>query len=85
MIFHILIGQRKCSYPGQYAPEALEIADEYTTSDNPGWMIEKNEYYDRSKEFDALAIIVVHVPGNDIKRALYPKPSVIDGKVISTS
>ena len=56
----ILFGQRKCAYPGQYAPEALEIMDEYAHEDgNPEWLHEKLAEYENTGEFDGVRIIEV--------------------------
>ena len=83
MKFHILIGQRKCSYPGQYAPEALEVADEYTMDENPEWMGEKREEFGMTDEFDALTVMVVFVHDDFVTEALYPpKQPAIDGEVV---
>lgn len=44
MKLYILFGQRKCTYDGQYAPEALAIADEWTMDENPDYIEnEKNQ------------------------------------------
>lgn len=79
MKLHILFGQRKNQYEGQHAPEALEIADEYTMSDNGGWLKDKHSCYEKTKEFSSLAIIVVKVPDHIIDYALAPKIVEVDG------
>ena len=76
MIFHILIGQRKCAYPGQYAPEALEVMDDNGMSDNPEFMSEKMEYYQRSREFDSIVIMKVGVADSHVDRVLFPNTEV---------
>ena len=82
MKLHILFGQRKCAYNGQYAPEALEIADENTMSDNGGWLPSKEDYYRETKEFSSLAVIVVKVPDYMIDYALAPKVVEVDGVIV---
>jgi len=83
MKFHILVGQRKCTYPGQYAMEALEIADEWMMEENGVWLAGKKEYYEQSKEFDALAVMVVFVHDDFVKEALYPpEQPPVDGEVV---
>lgn len=37
MILKVLFIQRKCSYDGEFAPEALCCVDEYSIEDNPEW------------------------------------------------
>ncbi len=41
MKLYVLFGQRKCTYDGQYAPEALAIADEWTMDENPQYIGEE--------------------------------------------
>ena len=41
MILYVLFAQRKCRYEGEYAPETLEICDEFTMDENPEWMENK--------------------------------------------
>lgn len=52
---HILIGQRKGSYPEQYAPEVLAAMDELGDLENPEYLIEEHEKYRSSNEFGASA------------------------------
>ena len=82
MKLHILFGQRKCQYAGQYAPEALEIADENTMNDNGGWLPSKEDYYEKTNEFSSLAVIVVKVPNHMIDYALAPKVVEVDGVIV---
>lgn len=78
----ILMGQRKCLYPEQYAPEVLEAMDENGNDDNPDFLIDAERKYLKSEEFDALAIIVVEVSDLAIERRLSPKLPAIKGKVV---
>ena len=82
MKLHTLIGQRKCSYPGEYTPEALAVADENTMEANPEWMESEKKKYADSDEFSALIVIVIYVHDDFIDEALFPAPIVIDGEVI---
>lgn len=82
MKFHIIIGQRKCSYPGQYAPEALDIADECTMDDNPMWIQERYEYHDKSSDFDSLKIMTLEVKDSDIEKILYPEAKITGCKIV---
>lgn len=60
-VIYLLIGQRKVSYPGEFAPEALAVADEFTQDDNPEYLDNELDKYEKSKEFTALEIIKVNV------------------------
>lgn len=85
MKFHTLVGQRKCRYPGQYAPEALAVADEDTMSDNPEWMRSEKKKYADSNEFDSIAVMVIYVHDDFVDEALYPKTQpAVDGKVLNS-
>lgn len=77
MILYILIGQRIEDYPGQYAPEALAVIDEYGHSDNPDYMREQKELYEKSKEFEKLAVIAVNASTNAIMEVLRPRATLI--------
>ena len=66
MKIHILFGLRKQSYPGQYAPEALEVMDEYAMDDNLDYLKDKSEEYKKSDEFQSLRIFEIKVDQNRI-------------------
>ena len=78
MIFNIMIGQRKCSYPGEYAPEALEVMDDDAIGDNEVYMIEKLKHYTESQEFNSIVTIRVNIPDGDIDAALFPKSKIFN-------
>jgi hypothetical protein len=78
---HVLFGQRKCAYEGQYAPEALEIADENAYDDNPEWLLVKKEQNEISEEFTAVAIVTITLPFEAIVARLNPKLNPITGVV----
>lgn len=82
MKLHIIIGQRKCQYVGQYAPEALDIADENTMSDNPEWLESQLDGHRKTDEFSSLAVMVVQVRNADVDRLLAPRNMVVEGKVV---
>lgn len=81
MKLYVIFAQRKCSYEGQYAPEALEIADENTMSDNPTWLPKKLDSYRNLGEFLAVETIVVDVPYEPIRKAL-SECVVVPGKIV---
>lgn len=78
---HVLFGQRKCSYDGQYAPEALEVMDEFGWDENPEFLIEKLDEFNKTDEFTALRIIEVKLPFEAIEKALNRVPE-IDGEIV---
>lgn len=85
MKFHTLVGQRKCSYPGQYVPEALAVADEYTMSKNQEWLKTEEKKYKDSNEFDAISVIIIYVHDDFVDEALFPpKQPAIDGEVLNS-
>jgi hypothetical protein len=82
MILNILFGQRKCRYDGEYAHEALEVADELVMEENPDWIIDCARQYTSNPEFESAAILVVRVDDAAINACLFPNQVVIDGEVV---
>ena len=82
MDFLILVGQRKQRYEGEYLPEALEVIDANGNDENPDFLIDKRDEYERTEEFDSLAAVRVRVSGAAITEALYPTSKAIDGLVV---
>lgn len=81
MKLYVLFGQRKCTYEGQYAPEALAIADEWTMDENPQYIGEELDKYIKNKEFTSLEIIPIEVSLKKIIELLSPPP--IEGIIIT--
>jgi len=83
MTFHILVGQRKCNYPGEYAPEALAVMDENGVDENPDWLMKEQMKHEKCDEFGALTVMRVFVPDDFVEEALFPhEDQVIDGMVL---
>ena len=82
MDFLILVGQRKQRYEGEYLPEALEVIDANGNDENPDFLIDKRDEYERTEEFDSLAVVRVRVSGAAITEALYPTSKAIGGLVV---
>jgi hypothetical protein len=82
MELHILWGQRICDYDGQYAPEALEIADQLTMDDNPEWFSGKMDEYIRSNDFDSVQAMKIKIKDSDIDNCLYPQRDIVDVEVL---
>ena len=76
MLVHLLVGHREESYPGQYAPEFLEVADEYTMEENPQWLQDKYDEYKKDTSFASLTIVTTTLKTDQIMAALYPENKV---------
>lgn len=73
---HVLFGQRRCSYDGQYAPEALEVMDEFAWEENVEFLTDKLEEFRKTNEFTALRILEVALPFEEIEKALNRAPEI---------
>jgi hypothetical protein len=83
MLIHLIIGQRKEAYTGQYAPEVLDAADEFCNDENPeGWCDARLAEYRGTGEFEAVEAITVSVATSAILERLRPRPAVIEAKVV---
>lgn len=83
MDFLILVGQRKCRYDGEYAPEALQVIDDIGNSDNPDFMLEEKKKAIATDEFDSVSVLTVRVPDASVTDCLYPARRPISGEVVS--
>lgn len=81
MKLHIIFGQRKCRYEGEYAPEALDIADEYTMDENPDWLAERLVKHRKDDSFQSVEVLIVRVPDKAIDDLLAPKSPEVDASV----
>lgn len=82
MKLFVLFGQRKCSYPGEYAMEALDCMNESACSDNPDYLEGEQAKYEQSNEFDRLSIVELSVSENDVRGVLYPEQKEISASVV---
>lgn len=71
MQVRILLGQRKVSYPGEYAPEVMTAWDEYCLEDNwDGWEADKAARIDEwGVDLDECVEVVVELNDDDIDKA----------------
>lgn len=83
MNIFVLFGQRKCSYEGEYAVEALDCADENLHSENPSHLEGMLAKYEKSQEFDRLKILTLAVSESEIHKALFPESSAITAQVVA--
>ena len=80
MILKVLFGRRTGSYKDEYAPEALNISDEYTDDENPDFIADKLKEYQKQEIFDGLEIIEIEVDEDKIISILNPANRV-EGKI----
>ena len=85
MILKVLFVQRKESYPGQYAPEAVAITDEFSEEENPRCFDEEciAALTNLADEICGHAVVEIEVDQDAIRRACEPRPRVV-GKVAGT-
>ena len=78
MKLHILFGQRKESYEGEFGPEVLTATDEFTLEENPDRWESELETTKRmnADEMQAMREIVVEVDGDKIRNLLLVTPKV---------
>jgi hypothetical protein len=82
MILKVIFIQRKCRYPGELAPEAMECMTEYCYDENPEWLDTKLEEYQKESkenEYVSVKIIDIKVNQDQIANILVPANVVIDG------
>lgn len=83
MKIHVIFGQRKCRFEGQFAPEALECADEWTMEDNPSYLAGKLAEHQKEDDWQSLTVIVIEIPVKAVLSRLFPKREAIKGEIQS--
>ena len=81
MTIFVLFGQRKEDYPEQYAPEALAVISEYDHQDNPDYLREQLEKYQKTNEFQALRVCEVSIGSQSALRELLIGTPAIKGRI----
>ena len=79
----VLMGQRKCTYKGEYAPEALACISEFGDSEVPEYMEDEYQKAVNSREFDSVKVIPLEVDDQAITNALFPVVNTIKASVAS--
>lgn len=83
MKLFVLFGQRKESYPGEYAPEALACIDECGMDENPAYIEGEHKKHRDSDEFEAIAVITLKVNGAKIMEILRPQQmEPLEGEIV---
>ena len=75
----LLILQRKCRYPGEYAPEIFAVVDEWTLDENPSWWPSEVAKHKEAvgPDADAWADVEIHLPLAAVRAALNPVVTAI--------
>jgi len=82
MLIKVLFAQEQESYPGEYAPTALEVVTEYDYDDNPDWLDKKLIKYRNTPEYTHVAVINIKIKDEDLSARLFPNEKAIDGKIV---
>lgn len=85
MKLHVLFGQRKERYTGEYAPEALACMSEYDHDDNPEYLAGEQANADASAEFRSTAVVTFEFSREQLERILNPVPAVLTAAVVPTN
>ena len=70
MKIYVLFGQRKEDYPGQYAPEALDVMDEFGWDENSEYLLDKLDERSKDPEWIGLEIVPIEFGDMDTLRKL---------------
>lgn len=82
MYVHVLFGQRKGRYPGQYGIEALAVMSEADAEDNRDYLAKEMHKAEESGDFDGLAIATLEVSGAAVRKLLFPRQEPILAAVV---
>lgn len=82
MKLHILFGQRKERYPGEYMPEAWDVMDEYGHSDNPEYLDGEKDKLVATGEFESVVVVTVEVNGPKVMELLRPAKPVFPAQIV---
>ncbi len=85
MKLYIVFTQRHCRYEGEFAPEALEVMDEWAYDENRGWLEDKAQEARDTGEFSDVAIIAIDLGRKGleaIEERLNRTPLEVEGVVV---
>ena len=85
MKIYVLFIHHKETYPGQHAPEAHVVCDEYILEQNPTWLEEAVDKHLSllAGSIDSHAVVAIEVDQDAIVAALNPEPTVVKGDIVS--
>lgn len=79
MKLYVLFQQLECSYDGEYAPEPVEVTNEYVMGENPDYMKDKIKEYKDNPMVKSVKLVEVSLCAGDvlvIEKALNGNPGV---------
>lgn len=79
----VVIGQRKDSYPGENAPEALAVITEYGNDENPDYIQDELKRAKADPDMEAAAIFTITINRGEIDRVLRPQSKPLEGQIKS--
>jgi hypothetical protein len=82
MQIHVLFGQRKERYAGEYGPVIIAADDEYSAEDNPDWLLQQKAEAEADGDFESVAIITFEVSQDEIMKRLRPQLEPLAAKVV---
>lgn len=81
MKIHLLIGQRKQRYEGEYGLEALACMTEHDHEENPDYLPQEQQKTSAGGEFDRVGIVTLSASEKEIRAILYPENRPIPAEV----
>lgn len=85
MKIHVIVGQRKCHYDGEYGLEALACMSEYEFSDSPEYLMEELAKARKSNEFDSVEIVELDVNEKQLRDILFPANKVVSAALVGVT
>jgi hypothetical protein len=85
MLMHVLVGQRKEKYAGEYAPEALAVIGDEGMEENPAYMEEMHAENRATGEFESLVVLKLEIDQDAVMAALRPAGATLAAKILKVS
>jgi hypothetical protein len=85
MKIHVVVGQRKCDYPGEYGIEALACMSGYEFSESPEYLMEELAKARQSNEFDSVEIVELGVSEKELRDILFPANKIVSAAVLGVT
>ena len=78
MILKVLFIQRKCSYDGEFAPEAMVCVDEFCFNENPKWFENEVENYleEQADGISSHAVVDIEIDHKKLSSILNNNPTI---------
>lgn len=78
----IVFVQPWCSYPGEYAPTAMHVADQFTLDANPKFVEEAVRREQSNSGNVAVSVVRVDIPMSVVQKSLNPPPVRVEGEIV---